>query len=195
MANSVSDILVPIGNAVIAYAALPIPDPDDGSGGTGFVVDVLYGDESVGRNKNAAHGRVVLTIDGAEGGGKRVLRQDQDVIFAGVPRFEAHLWSPASRNSRLDRIDAAWLLFVALARAIDNVHHGATQPQGIPVQTIDFEREPRAFRHGQTAIATFSVPIPVTLGRAIQLLPIGSTIGNVSSAPGGGTGNLIVNPD
>lgn len=195
MANSISDVLRPIGDAVVAFAALPIPDPNDGSGGTGFDVDVLYGDESVGRNKNALHGRVVLTIDGADGGGKRVLRQEQDAIFAGVPRFEAHLWAPAARNSQLDRLDAAWLLYVALARAIDYVHHGATEPQGIPITNIDFAREPKAFKHGQAAVATFSVPIPVTKGRVAELLPVGSTIGNLSAAPGGGTANLNVNPE
>lgn len=194
MASPISDVLIPIGNATIAAAALPIPDPDDGSGGTGFIVDVLYGDESVGRNKDAARGRVVLVCRGADGAGKRTLRQERDVIYALRPRFEAHLWSPASRNSQIARLDAAWLLLIALSRGIDAVHHGATEPQGIPIVDVEFADEPKAFKHGQAAIAHFSIPIPVTVNAALELLPSGSTIGNLSAASGGGTGTLIVNP-
>lgn len=164
------------------------PENDDGSGGTSFGVDVLFGQENRARHQSD-RGRVILSLaDGGQADAPKQLNGSLRSLYTWRQPLVADLWAPvgqAGDREWLDRADAIEALVKCVLRAIYETFHGANvQNLGIAL-TAEIKIAPQQLRHGEGAAIAFEVGIPVTKGRTLQTLPAGASLSL----------NLRVNPE
>jgi hypothetical protein len=164
------------------------PANADGTGGTPFAVDVEIGLPKT-RNLPGANGRVVLTIgEGGEVAGPKAMNGRLRTLCTWSPALAAHLWVPvgqAGARDELTRIDSIEAMIKCVVRAIYAGNHGATIPDRPPVDGAQIITEPAVMRHGESAIVTFAVGVPIAKGRTLTTLPAGTSL----------AANLRVNPE
>lgn len=166
------------------------PENDEGSGGTSFDVEVLYGHDQKSRHPTDV-GRVVLALhddgDDAIAPGK-ALNGTLRTLCTWQPRLAASLWVPvgqAGTRTYLDRMDAIEALTRCVLRSIHEVAHGANLADRPIADSATVSREARHLRHGEAAIVLFDIGVPITKGRTLTTLPAGASLAV----------NLRVNPE
>lgn len=186
--------LTAIAARLATECASGIPDPDDESGGVGGLftggVEILIGDENLGKHRKTTVGRVVLTMGGANGSANLTGQPGVQVLCTTLAEYEAHLWVPTERVAQIARLSLVSKLFACVIRAIAHVHAGAQHAAKINTfERWEPAREIELFRDGQAGVVTFVVPTPISKGRPVQVLEGDSRFGT----PGDGDTNLFVN--
>lgn len=178
--------------ALAAQIAVEVarPENDEGSGGTSFAVDVVYGYEQLSRHQTD-NGRVVLALyedgDDAIAPGK-VLNGTLRTLCTWQPKLAASLWVPvgqAGSRTHLDRMDAIEALTRCVLRSIHEVAHGANLADRPIADSATIVRPARHLKHGEAAMVLFDVGVPITKGRTLTTMPAGASL----------SVNLRVNPE
>lgn len=174
--GSIVSILEAVGAQIAIESTRPI-NPD-GTGGTTFDVEVLYGDENVDKLQSSLEmGRVVLTVGDGVIGPIDKMRASLRALSTWTPDFEAHLWAPigpAGVRTSLLRWDAVESLVKVVGRSIYNAHYGSSVPKRNVGETIAVNRDAKKLRSGQSAVLVFNVSIPISEGRTLTTLPAGA---------------------
>lgn len=156
-----------------------LPANADGTGGTSFAVDVEIGLPKT-RNLPGANGRVVLWPgEGGDVAGPKNMNARLRTLCTWSPVLNAHLWVPvgtAGARTEPDRLDAIESLIKCVMRAIYYGNHGATMPDRPPIDSANIALEPAVMRHGEAALVSFAVGIPITEGRSLTTMPAGARV-------------------
>lgn len=160
--------------------AVPLPDPDDGSGGCPFPVDVMrIGDDERGLHQRQERGRVLLTWGTTRGGPPKLMHPEIEIHCTAIVPYEAHLWVPAPRAGGPVRLDYAAKLVTCVVRAIVYELGASMDPMEPPFERFEPERDPDVLRNGQAGILYFNRSWPITRGRYLQPFPPGTTVPGV----------------
>jgi hypothetical protein len=156
-----------------------LPENADGTGGTTFDVDVEYG-QAKRPVHPGANGRVIIAPgEGGDVGGPKVMNGRLQTLCTWSPIFNAHLWVPvgvAGTRTELDRLDAIESLIKCVTRAIYKGNHGATLPDRPPIDSANILLDPAVMKHGEAAVISFTVGIPIAKGRSLTTMPTGARV-------------------